>query len=248
MKPRDQVHQRGLPHSAQPYHGHHLPGFYAKRHSAQDPFGVVVILELDIAKLDRGIDRHQRLRPRTVLGLRVRIQGLEDALSRGDGTLDIGIHAAQLLDRTVHHQQGGHKRDELTDCHLGFGDLPAAIQQHPHDPEPADELHQRWQRGHRARDLHICAIEPLGGLLELALLHRLGLERLDDPMPRERFHGQVRQLFQFLLATTCRAPDPLPQTHQRVDNQRRSRDADQREPRVLVDKNGGEKQERQRLL
>ncbi len=45
--------------------------------------------------------------PGALAHLAVRVEHLEDALAGRDRLLQVGVHAAQLLGRAVHHEQRG---------------------------------------------------------------------------------------------------------------------------------------------
>ena len=79
-------------------------------------------------------------------------------------------------------------------------DLLAAVPDERDDRQPADQLHQRRQRRENAGDLEVGAVDLLRRALEARLLVRLGAERLDDPVPGERFGGDVGQVLELLLA------------------------------------------------
>ena len=66
--------------------------------------------------------------------------------------------------------------------------------------QPADELHERRQRGHGARDLHVRPVERVGRAAEPRGLARLGAERLDDAMAGERLGSQMGDVLHLLLA------------------------------------------------
>ena len=68
--------------------------------------------------------------------------------------------------------------------------------------------------------------------LALALLRA---ERLDDAMRRERLGADVRHVLQRLLAPPRGAADALAQPHERIHDDRRAGQADERQPRVDVE-------------
>ena len=84
------------------------------------------------------------------------------------------------------------------------------------------------------------AAEPRG-------LARFGAERLDDAMAGERLGGQVRDVLELLLAAPRRPPHALPEPDERIDDERRRRHADERQPPVEVEQEAGEADDRERL-
>ena len=118
------------------------------------------------------------------------------------------------------------------------GDLLAADPQRRRERHAADDLHQRRQHRQHARHPHARAIEALGRLLELRRLARLGAERLDDAMAGQRFGADVGHLFLRFLRAPRGAPHALPQAHERIDDERRAGEADDRQPRVVVEQHG----------
>ena len=64
---------------------------------------------------------------------------------------------------------------------------------------------------------------------------RSAAERLDDAVAGERFRRQMRQVLEMFLAPPRRAPDPLAQTDERIDHQRRAGQGDERQPPVEVE-------------
>ena len=108
-------------------------------------------------------------------------------------------------------------------------DLARAVPERADRRQAADELHQRRQRRQRARDLHVRAIQQLGRAAEARRLARLGAERLDDAMSREALGGQVRDVLELFLAAPRRPAHALPEPHERIDDERRRRHADERQ-------------------
>ena len=113
--------------------------------------------------------------------------------------------------------------------------------------EAADQLHQRRQARQRRRDLHVGAEQMVAGAVELLGLVRLGAERLDDAMAGERLGADVRELLERFLAAPRRPPHALAEPDQRIDDQRRAGEADDRQPRVVVEQQRRVADQRQRL-
>ena len=65
--------------------------------------------------------------------------------------------------------------------------------------------------------------------------------------PVNAFGADVRQLLERLLAAPRRPPHALAEPDQRIDDQRRAGQADDRQPRVVVEQQRGKADERQRL-
>ena len=105
--------------------------------------------------------------------LGVQVEQLEDPLRGGDRLLQIGVDAAQLLDRPVHQQQRGDERRELAGGEPVHRNLAAAVPQRAGNRDPAEKLHQRRQHREHAGDLEIGAIELARGALELRRFARL---------------------------------------------------------------------------
>ena len=191
-----------------------------------------VVREAHVAELDGLPQAWQRLRARTFGHLRVGIEDLENALGRGHRLLQGRVHAAQLLDRRVHHERAATKAAK-SPPDSALGDLTAAVPDQSDHREAAQQFHQRRQNRQRARDLQVGAIQALRGAPEPLLLVRFRPERLHDAVAGERFRRDVRQLLEVFLAPSRRAADPFAEAHKRIHDQRRARDRDQRQPRVL---------------
>jgi hypothetical protein len=177
----------------------------------------------------------------------VRIEHLEDPLGGRHGLLEVRVYPAEFLERRVHHERREDERREIPLRPLITRDLTAAVPDQPDDREPAKELHQRRQHGHGARDLQVRAVEPLRRRGKTSLLVPLGAKGLDDPMSRERFAGDVRQPLELFLTPARRSPHALPQPDERVNHNRRARDAQERQPPVVVEQQRRIADERQAL-
>ena len=235
----DQVHERGLAGAAQPDDRNHLPGLHREGHVTQHvTCRAVLVLEAHVPELDPAPQRHERSRPWTLGDLGVRVEQLENPFRRGDRLLQVRIDAAELLDRTVHHESRDDEREEVALRHATGADPVAPVPDQRHDSDAAEKLHERRQHRHRARHLQIGPIQPLGGPPESRRFVGFGAERLDDAMARERFDGDVGEVRELFLDAATRAPDSLAEPHQRVDHDRRAGDDDEREPGVVVEHQG----------
>ena len=81
-------------------------------------------------------------------------------------------------------------------------------------------------------------------------LHRfpgLCAERLHDPVTRERLGADMRHVLERFLTATTRASHPAAELGERIQNQRRTRKAHERKPRVVVHEDAGEEHHRQRF-
>ena len=76
---------------------------------------------------------------------------------------------------------------------------------------------------------------------------RFRAERLDDTVTGERLRGDVREPLQFLLAAPARPPHALAQPHERVDDDRGARDADDGQPCIPIEQQHGVSDEGQAL-
>ena len=114
VKPRDQVHERGLAGAAAADDRHHLSRRHRQRDVAENrPRMHVLVRKADVAELDRPRERRQRHGVRRLRHLGVRVEHLEDALGCRNRLLQVGIHAAQLLRGRVHHQHRRQERREI---------------------------------------------------------------------------------------------------------------------------------------
>ncbi len=181
--------------------------------------------------------------------LRMRIEHLEDPFRCGHGLLQVGVDPAQFLDRRVHHQRRDHEQQELP-----FGqlrrvrkDLAAAVPDQEHRRRPAQHLHERRQDRQRARHLQVGAVELVRRRPEAGFLVRLCAEGLDDPMAGEGFGGHVGEVLELFLAAPGGSPDPLAQTHQRMNGQRRDEHRHHRQLPVHEEQHDRERDQRQPL-
>ena len=189
----------------------------------------------------------QRRRAGTLLHLGVRVQHLENALRRRDGLLQVRVDAAELLRRSVHQEHGREERGELSGRQAPRGNLAAPVPQRRRHADAADDLHQRRQTGQRRRDLHVRAEQLRPGRVELAGLVLFGAEGLHDAVAGKGFRAEVRQMREGFLAAPCRATNALAQPDKGIDDQRRTGEAHHRQPQVVVDHQGEETDQRQRL-
>ena len=121
----------------------------------------------------------------------------------------------------------------------------AAVPQRAGDRDAAEELHERRQQRQDARHLEIGAEQLPRHALEFRAFACLGAERLDDAMPGERLGRDVRHVLLRFLAPARDGADALAEPHQRVDDQRRRRHAQQRQLRVVVEQQGHRTDEHQ---
>ena len=75
----------------------------------------------------------------------------------------------------------------------------------------------------------------LGRPFELARLERLGAERFDDAMAGDGLGADVGHLFEGFLAAPSAPAYTLPEPHQRIDDEWGSRQAQDRETRIVVE-------------
>ncbi len=154
--------------------------------------------------------------------LAVRVEHREDAVGGRNRLLQAGVHAAELLDRAVHHERRGQKRREGAGREIARRDPAGPYQSAPTAARPPMNS-MRGGSADRAPVIRMFVryteqrreAEPLR-------LPRLRAERLHDPVPGERLRAQVRQVLEFLLAAPRGPPHALPQPHQRIDDERRA--------------------------
>jgi hypothetical protein len=75
----------------------------------------------------------------------------------------------------------------------------------------------------------------------------LGAKRLDDPVSGKRLGTDVRDVLERLLAPSGRPPHALSQPDQRIHDERRAGDADDRQTGIEVEEQGRQPDERERL-
>ena len=85
------------------------------------------------------------------------------------------------------------------------------------------------------------------GVLELAGFAFLPTEGLDDPMSGDSLHAEVGHVLQCFLASAGGAAHALAEAHQRIDHERRPRQAHERQSGVVIEEQGGEPEQRERL-
>ena len=240
VKARDEVDERRLARAAQSHERDHFSGGNRERHIAKHVLrAAVFVVEADVPELDRAADWRKHDRVGTFLDFGVDVEQFEDALRRRDRLLQVGVHPAQFLDRSVHHERGDDEGDEVALRHPAAVDLPAAVGDEADDRHAAQKLHERRQDRYCARDLEVGAIEPLRGALEARRLVILGAKRLDDAMTGKRLDRDVRQVGQLLLHPAARAANSLSEANERINDNRRARDDDERELVVVVEHQAG---------
>ncbi len=99
----------------------------------------------------------------------------------------------------------------------------------------------------RRRHLHVRAEQLIAGPVESLRLLRLVAERLDDAMAGEAFGADVRELLERFLTAPRRPPHALAEPDQRIDDERRADDAEDREPGVVAEQQRRKADERERL-
>ena len=177
----------------------------------------------------------------------MRVEHVEDALRRRNRLLQVRVDTAQLLRRRIHQQQRRHERKKVALLHVAAGHLFASVDQGEGHPDPADQLHQRRQARQRRGHFHVRAEQPHRRPAESIRLVRLRAERLDDAVAGERFGAEMREDAQRFLTPPRGPPHALAQPDQRVDDQRRARQADDRQPRIEIEHPRREAEKRQRL-
>ena len=138
----------------------------------------------------------------------MRVEHLEDALGRRHRLLEVGVDAAQLLDRAVHHEQRGDERANspvVERAPARSARLP--YQSSADDRDAAEELHQRRQRRQRAGDLHVGAIEPVRRLAKPLASCSSAPNALTMRWPVNASAREVRQMLELLpgCAASCGA-------------------------------------------
>ena len=123
----------------------------------------------------------------------------------------------------------------------------AAVDERPRHADPAEQLHQRRQAGQRRRHLHVRPEQVIAGALELLAFVRLGAECLDDAVTGERFGAQMGQVLERLLAAPRRPAHALSEPDQRIHDERRAGQADDGQPRIVVEQQRRIADERERL-
>jgi hypothetical protein len=177
----------------------------------------------------------------------VGIENLEDTVGGCSGLLKIGVDATEFARRAVHHEEHGDERHELAGGQAARRDLLTAVPERQHERHAAHEFHERRQHGEHAGDAHARPIKAIGRVVELHRFARLRAERLHDPMTRERFGADMRHVLERLLAAGTRAPHPAAELGERIEDERRTREAHERKPRVVVHENTREENHRQRF-
>ena len=160
---------------------------------------------------------------------------LEDAMRRGARLLEVGVDPAQTLDRRVEHEGRKDEAEEVARRHGRRRDLVLAVPQQADDRRAAEKLHDRRHQRERAGDLQSRAVEPVRRGCKARRFVRLRRERLHDPMSGERLGGEMGELFEVLLTAAARAADALAEADQRIDDQRRARHRDERQPPIEVE-------------
>ena len=125
-----------------------------------------------------------------------------------------------FLTGAVHQEQRRDERRELARRQPARRDLAAAVpERRRRCATPPSSSISGGSTDTTPRHLHVRAIEPLATRRSnFAASLRLGAERLDDAVPGERLGADVRQVLERLLAAPRRAPHPLAEPHQRIDD------------------------------
>jgi predicted site-specific integrase-resolvase len=95
--------------------------------------------------------------------------------------------------------------------------------------------------------LHVRAIETRAGAGELLGFLAFASKRFHDPVPRERFGADMGQLLERLLAAVRCPAGRAARGAERVDDQRRADEAEDRQPRVVVEQQRAVSNQRERL-
>ncbi len=233
VKARQQVDQRGLAGAAAPDDRDHLSGAHGQRHVAQDRRCRIFVTKVDVAEFDGVLEWRERSGAGQLEHLGVGVQHLEDALGRRGRLLQVGVDAAQLLGGAVHQKKRADEGDEIAGRQMAFSDLRTSINNGGRHADAAEQFHQRRQARQRSGHLHVGAVQVIAGAAEFLGLQVLGAECLDDAVAGECFRAQVRNLFERFLAPARGAAHALPQSNQRIHDERRAGEADDRQPGVV---------------
>ena len=133
----------------------------------------------------------------------------------------------------VHHERRGDERGEVP-----FGvsdpsrDLRAAVPDQPDDRETAEKFHQRRQDGERARHSQVRSVQPVRRRRNRSSSCPSAPNALTMrwPVNASAVTCERCSSSSWLLRVVLRMR--LPESHQRIDDQRRAGDRDQREPRI----------------
>src|SRR5439155_24165496 len=95
--------------------------------------------------------------------------------------------------------------------------------------------------------LHVRSKQMVAGAAELAGLVRLRAKRFHNPVAGKRFGAQMRKRFERLLTASGRPPDALAESNQRIDDEWRAGQADEREARIVIEEQRRVRHERERF-
>ncbi len=181
------------------------------------------------------------------VGFRLLVDQREDALRRGDPALDHGIHVGQRLQLIEQMQQCGHVGDEVARAILPAGALADRDPQDHADRDRDDDLvDRRSQRGGGGLLRHR-QTQPIRRVAQPPALVLLAAEHLDDAVRADRLFQRVRERAGAFLdehAHPLQAPADL---LQRVADQRKRGERDQRELPVDVEQVRQHERDRQRV-
>ena len=153
-----------------------------------------------------------------------------------DRLLQVGVDAAQLLDRPVHQQQRRHERRELARRQPPHRNLAAAVPQRAGDGDAAEKLHQRRQQRQHARHLQVGAIQLVATRARTSPPRAPSAPNaLTMRWPENASPATCDRCSSRFLAPARDGAQLPPEPHQRIDRQRRAGHAQQREPRVVVE-------------
>ena len=208
---------------------------------------VRLIAERDVRELDAALEARRALGVGAFANLAVDRQQLADALEAHRRHRQRVAHLREILHRLVHLVEIEHEHEQRARGQPAVEHEPDAEPEHDARADGDEDVDLRSESRFQAPRAEAQVDDRLGFLVEPLLLDLLAGERLDDARRRYRLLRHRRELALFLLDVARRALDPPREAVDHREQERRDREADQRETRVQVEHHDDHADDRQRV-
>jgi hypothetical protein len=168
-------------------------------------------------------------------------EDLVDPAGRGRRTRRLAEEHAGHPQRPDEHEDVGVERDDRAELDLSLQHQRAAVAENGDEPHRGQQVDERQEPGSKPGGFERAVEDPVGAVVELGRLDRLGPEALHDPDAGERLLHHARELGELLLQVEAHRLHPLGeergrdveerQRAQREQCQQRAREHDDRDHR-----------------
>jgi len=188
----DEVDEGGFAGTAHPHDGDQFPGPYREVDVLQHRF--VAVVEMDMPEFDAPGNGGQWEGARALDDFRGRVENVVDPVGGGNALLERQVHAAQALDRFVEQDQGGQEGEKIARGRDPLDHAVAAIADDGHNPDAAEEFHERRQQGVHGSGFHGVVERPGVLFAEALLFVFFHPEGLDDAIAANGFVENDRNI------------------------------------------------------